>query len=193
MRELCKKKGKVVYGQEPPSGESTTTECGFNYQLLAVITAVAQWGAPSCSQPQPATEMASETVDPIDWSYPPPYTGQYPLSSTYCTLQCGLQITTLASLSQPRTCDIRMPDQRTAGAATQGIIHSVSLQLPIMPELCVWNSPLWGSCVSLKLAIMRELCNSQTRHKGMSWCSQHNIMPKCIINITTLRVSWIIQ
>ena len=50
------KKGKVVYGQEPPSGESTTTECGFNYQLLAVITEVAQWGAPSFSQPQPATD-----------------------------------------------------------------------------------------------------------------------------------------
>ena len=30
-------KGKVFYGQEPPSGEYTTTECGFNYQLLAVI------------------------------------------------------------------------------------------------------------------------------------------------------------
>ena len=30
-------KGKVFYGQEPPSGESTTTECGFNYQLLAVM------------------------------------------------------------------------------------------------------------------------------------------------------------
>ena len=50
------KEGKLVYGQEPPSGESTTTECGFNYQLLAVITEVAQWGAPSCSQPQPATD-----------------------------------------------------------------------------------------------------------------------------------------
>ena len=49
-------KGKVVYGQEPPSGDSTTTECGFNYQLLAVITEVAQWGAPSCSQPQPAMD-----------------------------------------------------------------------------------------------------------------------------------------
>ena len=49
-------KGKVVYGQEPPRGESTTTECGFNYQLLAVITEVAQWGAPSCSQPQSATD-----------------------------------------------------------------------------------------------------------------------------------------
>ena len=47
---------KVVCGQEPPSGESTTTQCGFNYQLLAVITEVAQWGAPSCSQPQPATD-----------------------------------------------------------------------------------------------------------------------------------------
>ena len=23
--------------EEPPSGESTTTECGVNYQLLAVI------------------------------------------------------------------------------------------------------------------------------------------------------------
>ena len=32
-----KVKSKVFYGQEPPSGESTTTECGFNYQLLAVI------------------------------------------------------------------------------------------------------------------------------------------------------------
>ena len=51
-----KGKGKVVYGQEPPSGESTATECGFNYQLLAVITEVAQWGAPSCSQPRPATD-----------------------------------------------------------------------------------------------------------------------------------------
>ena len=29
-------KGKVFYGQEPPSGESTTTESGVNYQLLAV-------------------------------------------------------------------------------------------------------------------------------------------------------------
>ena len=51
-----KVKGKVVYFQEPPSGESTTTECGFNYQLLAVITEVAQWGASSCSQPQSATD-----------------------------------------------------------------------------------------------------------------------------------------
>ena len=29
--------GKVFHCQESPSGESTTTECGLNYQLLAVI------------------------------------------------------------------------------------------------------------------------------------------------------------
>ena len=29
--------GKFFYGQEPPSGESTTTECGVDYQLLAVM------------------------------------------------------------------------------------------------------------------------------------------------------------
>ena len=31
-----KVKGKVFYGQEPPSGESTT-ECGVKYQLLTVM------------------------------------------------------------------------------------------------------------------------------------------------------------
>ena len=41
---------------EPYSGESTTTECWVNYQLLAlIITEEAQWGTPSCSRPQPAT------------------------------------------------------------------------------------------------------------------------------------------
>ena len=35
--KIDKVKGKVFYGQEPPSGESTTTESGVNYQLLAVM------------------------------------------------------------------------------------------------------------------------------------------------------------
>ena len=30
-------KDKIFFGQQPPSGESTTKEYGFNYQLLAVI------------------------------------------------------------------------------------------------------------------------------------------------------------
>ena len=31
------KKAKLFYGQKPPSGESTTTDCEVNYQLLAII------------------------------------------------------------------------------------------------------------------------------------------------------------
>ena len=34
---IYKGKGEVFYGQEPPSGESTTTESGANYQLLSVM------------------------------------------------------------------------------------------------------------------------------------------------------------
>ena len=80
-------KGKVVYGQEPPSGESTTTECGFNYQLLVVITEVAQWELLVAVNQQPATDNGVRD-DRSNWQVtPPPYTGQYPLSSTCCTLQ----------------------------------------------------------------------------------------------------------
>ena len=57
----------VFYGQEPPSGESTTTECWVNYQLLPVITEVDQWGTPSCSRPQPAMDNSvRDNIDPID-------------------------------------------------------------------------------------------------------------------------------
>ena len=66
--------------------------------------------------------MASETVDPIDWSHPPPYTGQYPLSSTYCTLQCGPSCKSqhlLHWVSRERAT-FGVPDQRTACAATLG-------------------------------------------------------------------------
>ena len=45
-----------MHGQEPPSGESTTTECVVNYQLLAVMYWSSKMGnSYSCSQPQPAT------------------------------------------------------------------------------------------------------------------------------------------
>ena len=35
-------KGKVFYGQEHPSGEPTTSECGVKYKLLTVI----YWSSP---------------------------------------------------------------------------------------------------------------------------------------------------
>ena len=50
-------KVKVFYGQEPPSGKSTTTGCGIILSTTCSNAAeVAKWGVPSCSQPQPATD-----------------------------------------------------------------------------------------------------------------------------------------
>ena len=63
-----KVKSKVFYGQEPPCGESTTTECGVTYQL----TEVAQWELLVTVDHNQLRTMASETVDPIDWSHQPP-------------------------------------------------------------------------------------------------------------------------
>ena len=100
------KEGKVFHGQEPPSGESTTTECRVNYQLHAVITEVAEWGTPSCSRPQPATNNASGKVDPIDWSHPQTLMGSTPErlvhSITPCSLAtAGIRFATL----QPSACE----------------------------------------------------------------------------------------
>ena len=65
------KKGKVFSGQEPPSGESTLTECGVNYQLLAVITEEAQREIPSCSRPQLATDNGVRDIW-SNWLVAPP-------------------------------------------------------------------------------------------------------------------------
>ena len=79
---MVKGKGKVFYGQQPPSGESTTTECGVNHHLLAVITKVAKYGEVLVAvDHNQLRTMASETVDPIDWSHPHPL-GQYSLSAS---------------------------------------------------------------------------------------------------------------
>ena len=76
---------KVFHGQEPPSGESTTTECGVNYQLHAVITELAQSGTPRCSRPQPATDNGVRDGR-SNWLVAPNPYEQYPQSSTYCTV-----------------------------------------------------------------------------------------------------------
>ena len=65
---------------------------------------VAQWEAPTCSRPQPAT-YNSVRDDRYNWLafIPPPYTGQYPLSSTFTQCKCGQQIARLAAATGVRT------------------------------------------------------------------------------------------
>ena len=106
------KNGKVFYGQEPPSGESTTTECGVNYQLLAVITEVAHWRTPSCSQPQLATYSGVRDGRSNDWSHPPPSWAVPRERLVHGINQCNL--------SRNRKFNRSLRSNHLAYAATQG-------------------------------------------------------------------------
>ena len=70
--------------------------CQLSTTLLAVITEVAQWGAPSGSRPQSLLTMASETVDPIDRPLPPtPHRAVPPGAPRIARCKCGPQIARL--------------------------------------------------------------------------------------------------
>ena len=116
-----KEKGKAFYGQELPSGESTTTECWVNYQLLAVITEVAQWGTPSCSRPQPATDNGARdgrsnqlVAPPPSWAVPPE------LHILHC-VNAAYKLQDLLYQPGLEHASTGMPDQRTTCAVTQGM------------------------------------------------------------------------
>ena len=47
--------------------------------------------------------MASETVDPIDWSYPPTLLGNTPWAPRIARCKCGPQISRLAAATMART------------------------------------------------------------------------------------------
>ena len=57
--------------------------------------------------------MASETVDPIDWSHPPPSWAVPPERHVHSTIQCNISWT--------RTCNRSMRGNHLAYAATQGM------------------------------------------------------------------------
>ena len=61
--------------------------------------------------------MASETVDPIDWSHPPPSWVVLPELLVHSINQCNL------SQSWDRSCNFSMRGNHLAYAATQGILQ----------------------------------------------------------------------
>ena len=73
------------------------------------FTEVAQWGAPSCSQPQTTTDNGIRDGR-SNWLVAPPTLHRAvppELHVLYTAMRAGLQITRLSALSQPRTCDLR--------------------------------------------------------------------------------------
>ena len=68
--------------------------------------------------------MASETVDPIDWSHPT-LMGSTPWAPRIAWCKCRLQIARLAAAIGAQTLHLPMgmPDQCTACVATQGMMN----------------------------------------------------------------------
>ena len=95
--------GKVFNDHEPLNRESTTTECLVNYQICSNATEVTQWGAPSCSGPQPATDNGVRDGR-SNWLAVTPHHTQgntpYPRIAR-CT--CGLQIARLGEATGVRS------------------------------------------------------------------------------------------
>ena len=159
-------KSKVFYGQEPPR----VSQWRIYYHRMWVqlsTTCSNYWSSPIGSfylqpttSPQPAMDNSisqSETVDPIDWSHPLPYTGQSPLSSMYCTLQCGLQITRLAALSQPRTCNLRKARPMHCLCCHWGYALNLWSVLSLQSMACGCASCHSCACCSLSLST-QQLC-----------------------------------
>ena len=105
-----RKKGKVFYGQENLLPQNAVSIINYLQELLKqpngeLLVAV--------NHNQLRT-MASETVDPIDWSHPPPSWAVPPEGLVQSINQCNL--------SGTRTCNRSMRVNHLAYAATQGII-----------------------------------------------------------------------
>ena len=124
FHRLCYKvKDKVFYCQEPHSGESTTTECVVNYQLLAVMLLKLSNGElPVVVDHSQIRTMASRTEDAIDWPLPP--TIHRAVLSELHVLHGGNAGYKSQDLLQPlrsKHPTLGLPGQRTVCAATQGI------------------------------------------------------------------------
>ena len=113
--------------QETPSGEYTTTECGFIYQLLVVIYWSSPMGASSCSRPQPTTDNGVRDGR-SNWLVAPPTLQRavpHELHVLHAECNTGCKSKDLLHSVSRERATFGIPGQRTACAATQG-----------MPSLC---------------------------------------------------------
>ena len=75
-------------------GQSSTT--------CSNCTEIAEWAAPSCSQPQPAMDNFVETLNPIDWHYPHPLHGRTPWAPlAHTTARCKSEVLSGDSIPGP--------------------------------------------------------------------------------------------
>ena len=135
--------------RSPPVENLLETECGVNYQLLAVITEVAQWWTPSFSPPQPATDNGVRdgrsnwlVAPPPSWAAPPELYVLHGVNAAYKSQDL---------LHQPglERASTGMPDQRTTCAATQGIC-TFSFSAPLHSEIYSFVTLITSQTLHLK-------------------------------------------
>ena len=97
-------KGKVFYGQEPPSIEFTTTECCQLSTTCSIITKVAKIGLLVAVDHNKERRMASKTVDQLDFLNPP-FSWEVPPERLVCSINrcssatAGIRSCNLATFS----------------------------------------------------------------------------------------------
>ena len=147
------KKGKFFYGQEPPSGEFTTTECGVNYQLLAVICWSSRMGNSYHNQ---LRTLASGTVDTIDWSHLPPSWEVPPELHVLHGVNVAYKSQDL--LHQPGVENKRPLVCRTNSLPLLPlrVCYCVRIQLYIVLPLCVYSyiKGWWYVCTQLYIGLL---------------------------------------
>ena len=100
--KLLKEKVKSSMARSLPVENLLPQNVGSIINHLQKSTEATQCGTPSCSRPQPGATMASETVDPIDWSHPHPH-WQYPHERLVHSInECSLS---MESTPQPSACE----------------------------------------------------------------------------------------
>ena len=113
IRNIHKEKVNSSIAKILPVENLLPQNVGSIINYLQKFTEVAQYGAPSFSQPHQLRTMASEKVDPIDWlpKTQPTLHREVPseLHVLHTAMRAGLQITRLTALSEQRTCDLRNP------------------------------------------------------------------------------------
>ena len=114
-------------------------------------------GTPSCSRPPQLRTISLEMVDPINWPYLQPYTGQYHQSYTYCTNKCGLQIARIAACNE---WSANTPSECQANSACMWANQGM-LCLPAV-EVCVayllWRCVLRTCCGGVCCVPVVEVC-----------------------------------
>ena len=111
------KKGKSSMARSLPVENLLPHNARSIINYLQKSTEVAQWGTPSCSRPQPATDNGVRDGRSNWLVAPPTLMDSTPWAPRIAQCKCGLKISRLLQQPGIEHAPLGMPDKRTACAA----------------------------------------------------------------------------